>query len=101
VSPPSIQRSDTDREALAFDAGQTVTSASATLRDLTTGPEIGPRLSGQAAVAPPLESVALVGNVATVIVSGLIRDRAYELSVNFTGTSGLRWTATLIIECVA
>ncbi len=100
VSPPSIQVADNDREALAFDAGEAVTLASAILRDLTAGTEVGPITSAQAATVAPLEVVTLAGNIATVTVSGLTRGSIYEVGVTFTSAAGLRWTRTLIVECV-
>lgn len=100
VSPPSIQIADNDREALAFDAGESVILASAALRDLTTGSEVGPITSADVATVAPLESVTLAGNIATVTISGLTRGGTYECGVTFSSASGLRWTRTLVIECV-
>ncbi|MDQ3541712.1 MAG: hypothetical protein M3440_13610, partial [Chloroflexota bacterium] len=99
--PPSIQVADNDREALAFDAGEAVTLASAILRDLTAGTDIGSTSSSWVSLLnPPLESVTLAGNIATVTVSGLTRGSTYEVGLTFTSAAGLRWTRTLIVECV-
>ena len=82
-----------DRVALAFDAQEAVTSASATVR----------RRGRETDVAGVVEAVNLVGTVATVTVVGtpLERGGTYELAVTFTDAANRRWTRTLDLVCVS
>ncbi len=101
LTPPSVQMADGDRDIIPIAAGEVVPLASAILRDLTTSTEVGPITSAQAATVSPLESVTINGETVNVTVSGLTRQTDYELSVTLTGADGIRWTKTLLIECVA
>ncbi len=91
ASPQSVHMADTDRRAFAFNAQEAVVSATASLTNLTT----------KVAVVGPVESVTTVGNIVTVTISALTRGLVYELALTFTAQDGLRWTSTLVIECVA
>lgn len=91
VQPPSYQLADTDRVALAFAAGQPITTATASLLEL---PSLAP-------ITGVVESTTVGAEDATIIVSGMTRGVTYELAVTFSRADDTRWTRTLIIECVA
>lgn len=90
VSPAAIQVGSSDVETIAFDAGEAITDAMATVGDLD--------------VATPdtlITDVAPEPTGANVTVSGFVRGHTYELAVTFERADGRRWTRTLIVECVA
>ncbi|MGI8403713.1 MAG: hypothetical protein ACR2OE_02890 [Thermomicrobiales bacterium] len=91
VSPPSYQMADTDRVALAFAAGQAITTATASIVEL---PALAP-------VAGIVESTTVGAEAATIVVSNMTRGKTYELAVTFGRADNTRWTRTLVIECVA
>jgi len=86
-----------DREPIGFDAGEAITGAAAVLRNMDTGVQVGPRLSGAGGTTPPLESVTIVLNVATAMLSGLTREQTYLLAMTFTTASGRKFTKTVLI----
>ncbi|MDQ3223267.1 MAG: hypothetical protein M3Q75_07340 [Gemmatimonadota bacterium] len=91
ASAQSVHMADTDRRAFVWNALEAVTTATASLT----------RLDTKVSVSGPIETVTSAGNVVTVTVSALTRGLVYELAVTFTAQDGLRWTSTLVIECVA
>lgn len=94
TSPALREVADTDRTALAFAAGEPITTATA---DLVLLPDDTVVVG---AIEDPI-MIDLGTNVVTVIVSGLERGRIYELAVVFTRPDGTRWTKTLALRCVA
>jgi len=95
--PPTKPMASYDREPIGFDAGQAITAAAAVLRNLDTGVQTGPRLSGAGGTTAPLESVSIVGNVATAMVSGLTRENTYLLAMTFSTATGRKFTKTVLI----
>ena len=91
VSPPSFQMADTDRQGLQFDAGEELSTATASLTNLETGTE--------APILVTDDDFDL--GIATVVVENLTRGVTYELAVTFERADGRAWTRTLVIECVA
>lgn len=91
VEPPIRQMADTDRESLRFDAGETISEATATAW----------RLDTNVTDDSIIESCTADTDGCDVLVSGLTRGVSYELSVVFARSNGTEWTRTLVIMCVA
>ncbi len=87
----AYQMGSTDRRTLAFDAEETVTSATATLKDLFTG----------LAVAGVLEAVTPTAQGVNVTVANPPADATYLLSVRFTHPDTERRTKTLFVDVPA
>ena len=88
----------TDRETVAIDAQQAVTTVTATMVRL---PDSGPAV----AVVGPIESAVADGTAAVRVTvngalapgGGLERDALYQVAVTMTNSAGRRWTRTLPI----
>jgi hypothetical protein len=91
VQPRPYQMADTDRVAFVFDAGETITTASAALVVLPAA----------TAASGPTVTTAIAATGCTVTVAGLTRGVTYELDVTFTRANSTKWTRVLAIECVA
>ena len=92
-----IARSETlplgiDMAALLLD-GETITSPTATLTDLSTGLDASTAgFSGSASTAGGVVTQTLVG-------AGLVAGRNYRLAVSFVA-GGKHWTTETLIKCV-
>lgn len=89
VSPAVRQMGSADTEAFAFDAGEAISAATAELVNRTTRKSAG------------TVSASVAGQVCDATVSGLTFGDVYELIVTFTNADGIKWSRTLVIECVA
>ena len=96
VYPPSIEMASSETLPIRMDTsnllgvGESPTSPTAVLTNLSTGNSYAAGLSGNASVS---------GNYVTQTVTALTGGQQYRLAVSFTAASGKVWTMELSIIC--
>lgn len=80
-----------DVETFAFDAGEAITGATATLTLLGAMDDATALITNTEVATPTVD----------VTVAGLTRGGTYELAVVMENAAGRAWTRTLTIRCVA